>query len=58
VRQACDTGHDRYWRRLQDLACCGRPIQVVLQVRWFICDNPACVVAAFADLLRKMALWN
>jgi hypothetical protein len=41
--------HDRYWRRLQDLSCCGRPVQVVLQVRRFICDNPACVVATFAE---------
>jgi hypothetical protein len=40
--------HDRYWRRLQDLPCCGRPVQVVLQVRRFICDNPACAVATFA----------
>jgi hypothetical protein len=41
--------HDRYWRRLQDLACCGRPVQVVLQVRRLICDNPACAVATFAE---------
>ena len=41
--------HDRYWRRLQDLSCCGRPVQVVLQVRRFICDTPACVVATFAE---------
>ena len=41
--------HDRYWRRLQDLAWCGRPVQVVLRVRRFICDNPACVVATFAE---------
>lgn len=41
--------HDRYWRRLQDLSWCGRPVQVVLQVRRFICDNPACVVATFAE---------
>ncbi len=41
--------HDRYWRRLQDLSCGGRPVQVVLQVRRFICDNPACVVATFAE---------
>ena len=41
--------HDRYWRRLQDLSCCGRPVQVVLQVRRFICDNAACVVATFAE---------
>ena len=41
--------HDRYWRRVQDLSCCGRPVQVVLQVRRLICDNPACAVATFAD---------
>jgi len=41
--------HDRYWRRLQDLSCCGRPVQVVLRVRRFICDNPACAVATFAE---------
>jgi hypothetical protein len=41
--------HHRYWRRLQDLSCCGRPVQVVLQVRRFICDNPACAVATFAE---------
>ena len=34
--------HDRYRRRLQDLACCGRPVQVELEVRRLICDNPAC----------------
>jgi hypothetical protein len=39
---------DRYWRRLQDLSWCGRPVQVVLQVRRFTCDNPACAVATFA----------
>lgn len=41
--------HDRYWRRHQDLSWCGRPVQAVLQVRRFICDNPACVVATFAE---------
>ena len=27
----------------------GRPVQVVFQVRRFICDTPACVVATFAE---------
>jgi transposase len=45
--------HDRYWRRLQDLSWCGRPVQVLLQVRRFICDNPACVVATFAGQARR-----
>jgi transposase len=41
--------HDRYRRRLQDLACGGRPVQVELEVRRFICGNPACEVATFAE---------
>jgi transposase len=41
--------HDRYRRPLQDLACAGRPVQVVLEVRRFICDNLACEVATFAE---------
>jgi transposase len=41
--------HDRYRRRLQDLACGGRPVQVELEVRRFICGNLACEVATFAE---------
>jgi transposase len=41
--------HDRYRRRLQDLSCAGRPVQVELEVRRFICDNPACPMATFAE---------
>ena len=41
--------HDRYRRCLQDLACGGRPVQVELEVRRLICDNPACPVATFAE---------
>jgi transposase len=37
--------HDRYRRCLQDLACGGRSVQVELEVRRLICDNPACPVA-------------
>ena len=40
--------HDRYRRCLQDLACGGRSVQVELEVRRLICDNPACPVATFA----------
>ncbi|MEU6720987.1 transposase family protein [Nonomuraea sp. NPDC046802] len=35
--------HDRHRRRLQDLACGGRPVQIELKVRRLICDNPACL---------------
>ncbi|MEU7856938.1 ISL3 family transposase [Nonomuraea sp. NPDC049141] len=41
--------HDRYRRRLQDLACGGRPVQVEVEVRRFICGDPACLVATFAE---------
>ncbi|MFI9848732.1 ISL3 family transposase, partial [Nonomuraea sp. NPDC051941] len=41
--------HDRYRRRLRDLSCAGRPVQVELEARRFICDNPACSVATFAE---------
>ena len=41
--------HDRYRRRLADLACGGRPVQVVLQACRFRCGNPACPVATFAE---------
>jgi transposase len=41
--------HDRYRRRLADLACGGRPVHVDLQVCRFRCGNPACEVATFAE---------
>jgi zinc-finger of transposase IS204/IS1001/IS1096/IS1165 len=41
--------HDRYRRRLHDLACGQRPVQVELEVRRLICGNPVCEVATFAE---------
>ena len=49
--------HDRYRRRLADLACGGRPVQVVLKVRRFCCGNPACPVATFAEQVPGLASW-
>jgi transposase len=46
--------HDRYRRCLQDLACGGRPVQVELEVRRLICDNPACPVATFAEQVKGL----
>jgi transposase len=43
--------HDRYRRRLRDLPCGGRPVQVELEVRRMRCDTPACPVATFAEQL-------
>ena len=46
--------HDRYRRCLQDLACGRRPVQVELEVRRLICDNPACPVATFAEQVEGL----
>src|SRR5580698_4644416 len=49
--------HDRYWRRLADLGCGGRPVRVVLQVRRFRCGNPACPVKTFAEQVPGLTAW-
>ena len=41
--------HDRYWRSLADLACGGRPVQVVLQARRFFCGSPVCARTTFVE---------
>jgi transposase len=47
--------HDRYQRRLQDLSCGGRPVQVELVVRRFRCGNQECAVATFAEQVPGLA---
>ena len=49
--------HDRYRRRLADLACGGRPVQVMLEARRFCCSNPACPVATFAEQVPGLTGW-
>jgi transposase len=49
--------HDRYRRRLADLACGGRPVQVVLAACRFRCGNPACPVATFAEQVPGLTGW-
>jgi transposase len=49
--------HDRYWRRLADLGCGGRPVRLVLQVRRFRCGNPACPVKTFAEQVPGLTAW-
>ena len=49
--------HDRYRRRLADLACGGRPVQVVLEACRFRCGNPACPVATFAEQVPGLTGW-
>jgi transposase len=51
--------HDRYQRRLQDVACGGRPVQVEWEVRRFVCGNPAGLVATFAEQVPGLtAAWQ
>src|SRR6516164_2908847 len=49
--------HDRYRRRLADLACGGRPVQVMLEACRFRCGNPACPVATFAGQVPGLTGW-
>ena len=49
--------HDRYRRRLADLACGGGPVQVVLEACRFRCGNPACPVATFAEQVPGLTSW-
>jgi transposase len=49
--------HDRYRRRLHDLACGGRPVEIVLEARRFCCGNPACPVATFAEQVPGLTAW-
>jgi transposase len=49
--------HDRYRRRLHDLACGGRPVEIVLEVCRFCCGNPACPVATFAEQVPGLTAW-
>jgi hypothetical protein len=49
--------HDRYRRRLADLACGGRPVQVVLEACRFRCGHRACPVAAFAEQVPGLTRW-
>ncbi|MUN41695.1 transposase family protein [Actinomadura litoris] len=50
--------HDRYRRRLQDVSCGGRPVQVEPEVRRFICGNTACGVVTFAEQVEGVAQWR
>jgi transposase len=55
--QVSAAGHDRYPRRLRDLPCGGRPVQIVVSARRFRCPNAACAAATFAEQLPGLAGW-
>jgi len=46
--------HSHYERGLKDLPCSGRSVQLVLTVRRFFCDNPACERRIFAERLPDL----
>ncbi|MFI6842427.1 transposase family protein [Nonomuraea africana] len=41
--------HSRYRRTVWDLATCGRPVKVELEVRRFFCGEPSCDREIFAE---------
>ncbi len=47
--------HSRYTRRLADLPCQGRAVRLLIQVRRFFCDAPACSRKTFAEAFPGVA---
>jgi transposase len=47
--------HSRYTRRLADLPCLGRTVQLLVTVRRFSCPEPACLRRIFAERLAGYA---
>lgn len=47
--------HSRYTRMLADLPCQGRAVQLLVHVRRFFCDAPACSRKTFAEALPGIA---
>jgi hypothetical protein len=44
--------HGGYARMAADGAAGGRPVLIVVQVRWFRCRNPECPAVTFAEQAR------
>lgn len=47
--------HSRYRRRLADLPCQRRAVELYLKVRRFFCENPACSRRTFAESFPDLA---
>ncbi|GAA4055831.1 transposase family protein [Actinomadura miaoliensis] len=47
--------HSRYRRKLWDLAACGGPLMIALEVRRFFCGEPACEREIFAEQIDGLA---
>ncbi|MFB9527209.1 transposase family protein [Nonomuraea roseola] len=46
--------HSRYRRTLRDLAVCGRPLTIELEVRRFFCGGSACERVIFAEQVEGL----
>jgi transposase len=55
--QVSAAGHDRYPRRLRDLPCGGRPVEILVSVRRFRCANAECPAATFAEQVPGLTAW-
>jgi transposase len=51
------SGHDRYPRRLADLPCGGRPVEVLVWVRRLRCASAGCPAATFAEQVPGLTAW-
>ena len=54
-RQPTRRIHSRYTRTLADLPCQGRAVRLLVQVRRFFCDAPACSRKTFAEAFPDVA---
>jgi transposase len=46
--------YSRYRRQLADAPIEGRPVEIVLQVRGFFCDNTGCSARTFAEQVHRL----
>jgi transposase len=53
-QQAASRVHSHYVRTLQDMACVGKPLRLLVHVRRFFCENPACLRKIFAERLPDL----
>ena len=47
--------HSRYWRRIADLTCAGKPVRLHIRIRRFFCANRLCRRRTFAESVPSLA---
>lgn len=53
-QQAASRVHSHSVRTLQDMPCVGKTLRLLVQVRRFFCENPACIRTIFAERLPDL----